>query len=132
MQRIATFFLFALALLAGCQNTGGGSGVIASVSVHDIDPGARPTALVRWDGNTLVAWGAAAVMYEAFVAVNGIPIYGPFFNQAGEILVYQREPIETSWHADINAPIPEAARVLFRQGEISAWGLVFDGGALEE
>lgn len=126
MPLIAALCLFLLAV-AGCNSTNGGVGVIASVQVYDVVQSPKPAALARYDGNTLCMWGGGAIQYELMLsAPPNIPLWGPFQAKEGKAYTYQRDPHDKAWTTDIDAPLPAAARVLFRENEILAWGLVFD------
>lgn len=124
LPELAALIVFVIA--ASCQSQGGGLGVVASVQVYDAANTAKPSALVRYDGNTLVMWGGAAAQYELFlVAPPNLPLYGPFQKKADGVYTAQREPEDKAWQTGMDEPLPEACRHLFRQVEIDAWGLQF-------
>lgn len=124
LPMLAALVLFLIAT-AACQ-TNGGLGVVASVQVYDAVQTAKPLALVRYDGNTLVMWGGAAAHYELFMALPpNLPLYGPFQKKAEGVYTVQREPEDKAWQTGIDEPLPEACKHLFRPIEIESWGLTF-------
>lgn len=130
---IAVLALLLLVLATQSCNSTGGAGVVASVQVYDAVNTAKPTALARWDGNTLCMWGGAALHYELFLSAEpNLPLYGPFQIKAGKVYTAQRKPLDVAWTTDIDAPLPYAAMVLFRPIEIESWGLTFEAPPLEE
>lgn len=118
--------VFLVWLVTGCAALGGGSqgvGVVASASVAGIG---RPTFLARYDGNTFVAWSGAAATAEVFGEATGFPLYGPTIVDAQTVVVHVRKP-EFRWKGAPGDDMPLAARVLFRESEVVAWGLKFQG-----
>lgn len=117
--------LLALLLLAlcSCKSMGGGSpaGVVGSVI---LDPtNSTPSALIRYDGNTLVAWGEAELQAEVYLEASGFPVLLRTV-QADKVLVHVRKP-EFSWEGKVGDPLPQECAHLFRVGEAAAWGLTF-------
>lgn len=108
--------------LAACTSTsGGGAGVVASVTVGPA--GAAPAALVRYDGNVLVAWGAQDYVAEMYVQATGLPVLLRA-GGAGVAIVRVRKP-ELVWEGHVGDELPAAAAFLFREAEVEAWGLRF-------
>lgn len=122
----AAFVLFWIAAATPACSSTGGAGVIASAQVYDAANTPKPSALVRYDGNTLVMWGGAAAQYELFmVTPPNLPLYGPFQKKAEGVYTMQREPSDRAWQTGMDEPLPEAAKHLFRPIEIESWGLTF-------
>lgn len=107
--------------LAGCQSPTQGAGVVASVHVGE--PGEKPAALVRFDGNTFVAWGSQAYVGEAFVQATGLPVY-IYAGMASTAVVKVAKP-GYSWQGAVGDMLPAQAQSMFRASEIQAWGLTF-------
>lgn len=122
--------LVALAILlwgTSCQSPSGGSGVVASFTLQE-SWDQTPTALVRYDLNTTVAWGSFSPILEVFLETSGFPIHGPMSFPAGHARVIVHDPA-FEWTGPIGGPLPAQAKHLFREAEIALWGLSFSGEA---
>ena len=123
-RSILVAFLFPLAL-SSCAAPGGqgqNAGVVASVTIGPEGAGSR-TAVFRYDGNTLVAWGAESYVAEIYVQATGLPLLIRTGAQSVAI-VHRRDP-EFLWQGRAGESLPDEARLLFRPAEISLWGLAF-------
>lgn len=119
-----TFAVALIALFALSCNASGQPVAVASTAVYDAgDPPARPRALFRWDGNTLVLWAQAGAVAEVFLpAPTWLPIVGPFFVEAGQAYVRVEDP-PFEWKGSATGPLPAQALGAFRPSEIVAWSL---------
>lgn len=121
----ALIALLLLGMLSSCSLLGGGEPVaIASVAAYDAanPPGEKPAAIVRWDGNTFVAWGSGGATGEIMQPVTFLPLWGPVSVDKGFAYVKVNDP-PFEWKGSIHDPLPAQALGAFRPAEIEAWGL---------
>lgn len=114
-----------LLALASCA-TPGGVGAVGSVVAGDSSPNARPSLLVRYDGDTLVAWARAGAEASLFFK-NAEPrsyLMPPVRWADGRAIVHIRSE-DYKWEGSIDDPLPAWAAPMFSFEERQAWGLQF-------
>ncbi len=113
-----------LLLLCACTAPSGATsaGVVASLTVGQ--PNLRPDPLVRYNANVFVGWGSREYIAEIFIEATGLPLYLEL-GAANVAVVRVRKP-ELLWKGKVGDALPAAARPLFRQAEVDAWGLTFE------
>ena len=113
----------ALALFSACPSTGGVSPVVAYAIVA---PGeSPPPAWLVTDGSVLVARGQVGGEVGVLSGTSGWPLLGPVAVEAGETVVWRREPAERLSFGP-GAPLPSWASRAFPPGMAERLEVAFE------
>lgn len=110
-----------LAILAACATP-----YVASLKVHaSPDTSAMPTVCARYNGDIFVGWATGYADAEIFASDSQGTVYGPVSIGSGRAIVHVRSTDE-KWEVELPSSLPRVCRGLFRDSEVSAWGLTFE------
>lgn len=122
MKNLTTIVLcLVLLMLAACATP-----YVASLKVHaSPDTSAMPTVCARYNGDIFVGWATGYADAEIFASDSQGTVYGPVSIGSGRAIVHVRSTDE-KWEVELPSALPRACRGLFRDSEVSAWGLTFE------
>lgn len=113
--------VLACILASGCKGPGGvkTAGVVASATFGPV--GEKPATLIRYDGNTFVAWSSVEYVAELYIQATGMPLLIYAGKESTAIVKVNDPPFQ--WEGKFGDPLPSQAASQFRGAEIEAWNL---------